>query len=80
MATAGALADWLAILLVFRERLITGSVVVLAVLGHAATIRHLYISKLNTMMWIVLIGVSLFEGGSGGGIPGLAEALTDALW
>jgi cardiolipin synthase (CMP-forming) len=76
LATVGALPDWLAILVVFRDLLIVGGVVVLAVLGHAVVIRPLYISKLNTLMQIVLIGVSLFEGGFGVGIPGLAVALT----
>jgi cardiolipin synthase (CMP-forming) len=45
------------------------------VLGHAVVIRPLYISKLNTVTQIVLIGVSLFEGGFGVEIPGLADAL-----
>jgi cardiolipin synthase len=76
LATVGALPDWLAILVVFRDLLIVGGVVVLAVLGHAVVIRPLYISKLNTVMQIVLIGVSLFEGGFGVDIPGLAVALT----
>jgi len=75
LATVGALPDWLAILVVFRDLLIVGGVVVLAVLGHAVVIRPLYISKLNTVTQIVLIGVSLFEGGFGVEIPGLADAL-----
>ena len=45
-------------------------------LGHAVTIRPLYISKLNTVLQIVLIGVSLLQGGFGLGIPGLAMLLT----
>jgi cardiolipin synthase len=56
--------------------LIVGGIVVLAVLGHAVTIRPLYISKLNTVMQIVLIAISLLQGGFGLGIPGLASALT----
>ncbi|MDR3534591.1 MAG: CDP-alcohol phosphatidyltransferase family protein [Rhodopila sp.] len=76
LATVGALPDWLAILVVFRDLLIVGGVVVLAVLGHAVAIRPLYISKLNTLMQIVLIAVSLLQGGFGLGIPGLAVVLT----
>jgi cardiolipin synthase len=76
LATVGALPDWLAILVVFRDLLIVGGVVVLAVLGHAVTIRPLYISKLNTVMQIMLIGVTLSQAGFGFRIPGLAAVLT----
>jgi cardiolipin synthase len=75
LATVGALPDWLAILVVFRDLLIVGGVVVLAVLGHGVTIRPLYISKVNTVMQIVLIGVSLLQSGFGLGIPGLPGIL-----
>jgi cardiolipin synthase len=71
LATVGALPAWLAILVVFRDLLIVGGICVLAVLGHAVTIRPLYISKLN-----LLIGVTLLQGGFGFGIPGLADVLT----
>jgi cardiolipin synthase len=50
--------------------------VVLAVLGHAVAIRPLYISKLNTVMQIVLIAVCLLQGGFGLGIPGLTTVMT----
>jgi cardiolipin synthase len=76
LATVGALPNWLAILVVFRDLLIVGGIVVLAVLGHAVAIRPLYISKLNTVTQIVLIGVSLLKGGFGIGIPGLVDVLT----
>ena len=76
LATVGALPDWLAILVVFRDVLIVGGVVVLAVLGHAVTIKPLYISKLNTVMQIVLIAASLLQGGFGLGIPRLLDVLT----
>jgi cardiolipin synthase len=76
LATVGALPDWLAILVVFRDLLIVGGVVVLSVLGHAVTIKPLSVSKLNTVMQIVLIGITLLHGGFGLGIPGLAELLT----
>jgi cardiolipin synthase (CMP-forming) len=75
LATVGALPDWLAILVVFRDVLIVGGVVVLAVLGQAVAIEPLYISKLNTLVQIMLIAVSLLQGGFGVGIPGLAEVL-----
>lgn len=75
LAAVNVLPDWLAILVVFRDLLIVGGVVVLAILGHGVTIRPLYISKLNTVMQIVLISVSLLENAFGIGLPGLANVL-----
>lgn len=79
LAAIGVLPSWLAILVVFRDLLIVGGVVVLAVLGHAITIQPLYISKLNTVLQIVLIGVTLLQGGFGLGIPGLSAVVTWAV-
>jgi cardiolipin synthase len=76
LAVIGELPDWLAILVVFRDLVIVGGIVVLAVLGHAVTIRPLSISKLNTVLQIVLIAVCLLQGGFGLGIPGLLTVLT----
>lgn len=76
LAAIGELPAWIAILVVFRDLLIVGGIVVLSVLGHAVTIKPLSISKLNTVMQIVLIGVSLLKGGYGVGIPGLPDVLT----
>jgi len=76
LAAVGILPAWLTILVVFRDILIVGGICVLSVLGHKVAIRPLYISKLNTVLQIVLIGISLLEGGFGLGIPGLAFALT----
>jgi cardiolipin synthase (CMP-forming) len=76
LAAVGVLPAWLAILVVFRDILIVGGFVVLAVLGHAVTIRPLYISKLNTVLQIVLIAISLLQGGFGLGVRGLVLTLT----
>jgi cardiolipin synthase len=76
LATIGVLPDWLAILVVFRDLLIVGGVVILAMLGHGVAIRPLYISKLNTVMQILLIGVTLLQGSFGLGLPWLADVLT----
>jgi cardiolipin synthase (CMP-forming) len=76
LAAVGLLPDWLAILVVFRDLLIVGGVIVLSAIGHGVTIRPLYVSKLNTALQIVLIGVSLLQGGFGLGIPGLTTVLT----
>ena len=59
------LPDWLAILVVFRDLLIVGGVIVLGVLGQAVAIRPLYVSKLNTVLQIVLIAATLFLAGFG---------------
>ena len=76
LAAVGELPSWLAILVVFRDVLIVGGIIVLSVLGHAVTIKPLYISKLNTVMQIVLIAASLLQGGFGLGIPRLLGVLT----
>jgi cardiolipin synthase (CMP-forming) len=76
LAAVGLLPDWLAILVVFRDLLIVGGFIVLSAIGHGVTIRPLYVSKLNTALQIVLIGVSLLQGGFGLGIPGLTTVLT----
>lgn len=76
LAAIGALPDWLAILVVFRDLLIVGGVIVKAVLGHTVAIRPLYISKLNTVMQIMLVGVSLLQSGFSLGLPRLTEVLT----
>jgi cardiolipin synthase (CMP-forming) len=76
LAVVGALPAWLAILVVFRDTLIVGGFLVLAVLGHAVVIHPLYISKWNTALQIALIGVSLLQGGFGLGVPGLGPVLT----
>jgi len=75
LAVAGVLPNWLTILVVFRDVLIVGGIVVLSVLGNAVAIRPLYISKANTALQILLIGVALLESGLGIGSPVLTQAL-----
>ena len=75
LAAVGELPAWLAILVVLRDILIVGGFVVFAVLGHAVAVHPLYISKLNTVLQIVLIGISLLQGGLSLGVPGLAMVL-----
>jgi cardiolipin synthase len=71
------LPDWLAILVVFRDLLIVGGVIVLGLLGQPVTIRPLYVSKLNTALQIVLIAATLFLVGFGLMAPLL---LTVLIW
>lgn len=75
LASIHVLPDWLAILVVFRDILIVGGVVLMAVLGHEVSIRPLYISKLNTLMQIVLVATSLLHHGFGLGFSLLSAAL-----
>jgi cardiolipin synthase (CMP-forming) len=65
LAAVKELPDWLAILVVFRDLVIVGGVIVLAVLGQAVTIRPLYVSKINTTLQIVLVALTLLLAGFG---------------
>lgn len=75
LAVVRELPDWLAILVVFRDLLIVGGVIVLAISGQPVTIRPLYVSKLNTVLQIVLISATLFLVGFDLVAPLLLETL-----
>lgn len=75
LAAVNVLPVWLAILVVFRDLLIVGGIIVLFVMGHAVAIRPLYISKVNTVLQITLVAVSLLQGGFSLGVPGLPSVL-----
>lgn len=63
LAGIGVLPDWLAILVVFRDLLIVGGVLVLWVLGQPPAIRPLLVSKLNTALQIALAALALLLAG-----------------
>jgi cardiolipin synthase (CMP-forming) len=65
LAAVNELPDWLAILVVFRDLVIVGGVIVLSVLGMPVAIKPLYVSKLNTALQIVLVAVTLLLAGYG---------------
>jgi len=65
LAAVKELPDWLAILVVFRDLVIVGGVMVLAVLGQQVSIRPLFVSKVNTTMQIVLVALTLLLAGFG---------------
>ena len=65
LAAVGVLPDWLAILVVFRDLLIVGGVILLWVLGESPTIRPLMISKINTTLQIALAALALLFQGFG---------------
>ena len=59
LAAVGALPAWLAILIVFRDMLIVGGVMLLWMFGHGMAIRPIALSKLNTAMQIGLVALVL---------------------
>ncbi len=61
LAAVKVLPDWLAILVLFRDLVIVGGVLVLSFLGQKITIRPLKISKLNTALQILLVMVVLLQ-------------------
>ena len=65
LAVVKVLPDWLAILVVFRDVVIVGGVLALSVLGQSVVIRPLPISKLNTVVQIVMVAATLLTEGVG---------------
>ena len=63
LAAVNELPAWLAILVVFRDAVIVGGVIVLSLLGQSVMIHPLYISKLNTALQLVLVAVTLLLSG-----------------
>jgi len=75
LAAVGVLPDWLAILVVFRDLLIVGGVLVLYVLGQPPTIQPNLLSKANTALQITLAAAALLVAGYGLSAGGLIELL-----
>lgn len=75
LAAVHVLPDWLAILVVFRDVLIVGGVLALSVLGQDVVIRPLAVSKINTVLQIVLVAATLLMAGLGLDWPVLADLL-----
>ncbi|WP_424814360.1 CDP-alcohol phosphatidyltransferase family protein [Roseococcus sp. YIM B11640] len=77
LAAIGALPDWLAILVVFRDVVILGGAVLLWMLGVGGGVRPLYVSKLNTALQLALATLALFSLGFGVEMDGI---LTIFIW
>jgi cardiolipin synthase (CMP-forming) len=77
LAAIGVLPDWLAILVVFRDLVIVGGVLVLWVLGQPPAIRPILVSKLNTAVQIGLAALALMLAGFGLRAQGLLDL---AVW
>jgi cardiolipin synthase len=75
LAVIGVLPDWLAILVVFRDLLIVGGVLLLYVLGEPPQIRPLMVSKVNTLAQIVLAAGALLLAGYGWGDAWVLDAM-----
>ena len=75
LAAVGVLPDWLAILVVFRDLLIVGGVLVLYVLGQPPAIQPILLSKANTALQITLAAGALLVAGYGLSAAGLVELL-----
>lgn len=76
LAAVGVLPDWLAILVVFRDLLIVGGVLVLYVLGQPPAIQPILVSKANTVLQITLAAGALMVAGFG---LSVAAPLVDLL-
>ena len=75
LAAVGVLPDWLAILVVFRDLLIVGGVLVLYVLGQPPAIQPILLSKANTALQITLAAGALLVAGFGLSADGLIGLL-----
>ena len=75
LAAIGVLPDWLAILVVFRDLLIVGGVLVLWAVGLPPRIKPIFISKANTAAQIILAALVLLLAGFGFSTPLLLEVM-----
>lgn len=76
LGVAGYIADWLVIMVVFRDVLILGGAVFFYMVTQSLSMRPVYISKVNTALQISLATVVLGAAGLGLGLDWLLEALT----
>jgi cardiolipin synthase (CMP-forming) len=77
LASVDVLPAWIAILVVFRDLLIVGGVLLLGVVGQPVPIRPLFISKVNTVLQILLVAAALLLAALGVPARGLIAPL---LW
>lgn len=79
LAAIHVLPDWLAILIVFRDVMIVGGVLMLFLLGHPPVIHPLRISKLNTLLQIALVAFALLLSFAHGLPAPLSTLILDGL-
>ena len=75
LAAIDRLPDFVAIIVVFRDLLIIGGVLLLALLHVPVQIRPIAVSRLNTVLQIALVGAVLFLSGFALSAPLLVRAL-----
>jgi cardiolipin synthase len=75
LAVTQELPDWLAILVVFRDLVIVGGVILLWFASHPVAIQPLFVSKLNTALQIALVAEVLGTDALGLGLPALRGAM-----
>jgi cardiolipin synthase len=75
LAAVGLLPDWLAILVVFRDLVIVGGVVLITLLGDTVVIAPMVISKVNTVLQLLLVALALCLAAFGFGVPLLMNVL-----
>lgn len=75
LAAIQVLPDWLAILVVFRDVVIVGGLLLLWMVGQRPVIQPILVSKVNTALQIGLAALALFTAGFGPPMPLTLEAL-----
>ena len=70
----GAIPDWLVLLVVSRDVLIVGAVMTSHLIGHPVPVKPLFVSKLTTVVQILLVTVALAH------LAGFAELAVAVLW
>ncbi|MBX6322407.1 MAG: CDP-alcohol phosphatidyltransferase family protein [Rhodospirillaceae bacterium] len=75
----GHMADWLVILVVFRDVLIIGGALLYQLFTQALRMQPLFISKLNTLAQITLAAVVLADLGLGVVDPGISAVLVHVV-
>ncbi len=75
LAAIGALPSWIAILVVFRDLVIVGGIMVMWQLSMPVRIKPMLFSKLNTALQLLLVGVVLLLEGFGLQAPWLRGLL-----
>jgi cardiolipin synthase len=80
LAAVGELPGWLATVVVFRDLVIVGGVLVLGLIGQPVAIRPLFVSKVNTVLQISLVAFTLFRAGFGLAARSAEEAFLALSW
>lgn len=75
LAAIGVLPSWIAILVVFRDLVIVGGIIVMWQLAIPVRISPMLLSKLNTALQLLLVGVVLLLDGFGLQAPWLRDLL-----